>query len=344
LGFEKREFEADEFCTHPQVKANRPLSDRTFATAVEPPLRKLLEEKRRKLHRYILQKQYERVVEQHSETEYFPPASIYLELSVLEPVLNDVSRNPSKFHLLPESIKSSASQEIARLIRTRREHLLRSVVIAYHELVQKEWETIEIEGIQLEEDSEETEQKDSTFTSINRLPFTLPRLPPWITRDVKEPVLASDEQLVSFLENSPLARFECVKCRKVGGTRDILSHLSSPYDCSPISPFGEYVPAHVRKQWITIEGMDEVEKPRLRINADVLSLSLKLQQLVESVPLVVEDASEQLPDLGPDYSLGEEKADWFAVSLICNCPTAFTNRAGEQMVSPRFTHSTFRTR
>jgi len=88
------------------------------------------------------------------------------------------------------------------------------------------------------------------------------------------------------------------------------------WDCgSKLSMVSE----EVRLQWITIRGFDDVEKPRILIDKNVLSLSLKLQQLVESTPLAIKKGSAKFTDLGPKYSLGEEKPDWFTVSLVCEC-------------------------
>jgi hypothetical protein len=325
LGFEKSEFEVSEFVNHPQVKANRPLSDRTFSTTVEPPLRQILEAKRRDHRRFILQDKYRFTINHHAEKDYFPPTSIYLELPILQPLLDDVSRNPDESDILSESVKSIITQQISKLIRDRREHLLRSIVLAYLDLSQQEKNHQENKNKVGKakllggkgKKKEEADVKDySVLTSIVKLPFTLPRLPPWIPRSQDDPILASDEQLVSFLENSPLANFECTSCRGLFSLPSLLSHQRSRRDCDNMY---EWISNEVQHEWITIEGLDDVEKPKIRIDKDVLSLSLKLQQLAESIPHVVVKKSEKLPDLGPKYSLGEEKPDWFQVSLICKC-------------------------
>jgi len=341
LGFEKSEFEVSEFKNHPQVKANRPLSDRTFSTTVEPPLRQILEAKRRDRCRSLLEDEYECTLESYADKKYFPPSEVYLNLPMLQPILNDVSRNPSESNVLPEPIKSAVSLEVSKLIRGRREALLRSIVIAYQALTEDGKAPEGIKGAlgrrklarkkEERKQEEDLSEEDDSFTSISTLPLTLPRLPPWIPRSQDDPILASDEQLVSFLENSPLAKFECGDgCRQLFSLSDLLSHFSSAWDCGSKYSFKDI---GIQNQWITIEGIDDAEIIRVKINKDVLSLSLKLQQLVESIPHSVDDVSKQLPELGSVYSLGEEKPDWYTVSLVCGCRSSGGRSRLQEMVS-----------
>ncbi|GAA5950337.1 hypothetical protein JCM3765_004512 [Sporobolomyces pararoseus] len=315
LGFDKAEFDTEEFVGHPQVKTSRPLSDRTFTSTVEPAIRPISEDKRRERIKSILDDQYSRFVKSHSEKEYFPPATIYLKLPQLESVLDDVSQYPRRSLTLPSPIKAAVSEEISKLIRACREKLLRSIVSAYLELAQELAK--KQKNVQQEQEEEEEEEEaifwPAEFTSIDQLPLTLPRLPPWIPRKDTQPILAGDEQLVSFLESSPLAHFECIECRKLFNTRDLLAHVTSRRGCSYFFDYFQN-----RDQWVTIAGVDEVDTPQIKMDKNVLSLSLKLRQVVKSTPLQVQE-SKRLPDLGPDYSMGEENPDWYKVLLRCVC-------------------------
>ncbi|GAA5950324.1 hypothetical protein JCM3765_004505 [Sporobolomyces pararoseus] len=321
LGFDKAEFQSEAFKEHPQVKASRPLSDRVFTSTVEPALRQVLEDNRRDRIKWILEDQYNQSVKNHAEGAYFPPASTYLDLAVLQPVLRDASQYPRKPLILPPQTKSAASKEIFDLIRKRREKLLRSIAEARFDLAQ-EFEKKKKTNRQAKEDEEmelEEEEKFSPteFTSLRQVPLTLPRLPPWIPRDSDQDILASDEQIVSFLDNSPLARFECIECRTLYNTRDLLAHQSYGRGCTRKWPLCSSTQR--TKDWVIIEGIDDVAKPRIRINKDVLSLSLKLQQFIETTPLVVVEESKKLPSLGAEYSMGQEEDNWYRVGLCCDC-------------------------
>ncbi|GAA5895803.1 F-box protein [Sporobolomyces salmoneus] len=301
MGFEKSEFRAQSFRNHPQVKSTRPLSDRTFSTTVEPPVRKVLEDNRRSRLRSILRNRYENFVRDHAERDYLPPSNVYLQLSILEPTLSDTSQNPSN------------------------SFLLRSIVAADTDLAD------ELDKKKKKKQSKGKEKGFSPSTNycpIDKLPLQLPRLPPWLPRSNDEPILASDEQLLTFLESSSLAfRIECSKCQKAFSVRELFKHFSSPRSHPIFSESGERIEEKAT-DWLRIGESDDEEKPFARFDKNVLSLSLKLQQLVESTPLIV-DESKQLP------SLGDEDSDWYVVLLRCACQSVFEDGLSlSRMVSP----------
>jgi hypothetical protein len=331
-----------EFVKHPQVAATRPLCNRTFKKNVELPIRHALEENRRERSRTILGREYEHAVVNHSNKVYLPPTDSFTALPILQPVVNDDTQNPTKPLVLSkaESVKSSLPQEVLQLIRSNRERLVRSIVTAYLELAQQKQASKEQAGDNNggnealnEEEEEEEKPALKTSTLIDELPFTLPDLPSWAPRSHEATIDASNEEIVSFLETSPLARFECATgCRRLLQTRELLEHFTERYSCGQsTSRSREFPPDLV--QWITIEGIDDVKYPRIRMNADVLSLALKLQQVVDSAPLVVEEESPTLPDLGPKYSLGEIKRSWFHIGLVCRCDDFKRDRSVDEMVS-----------
>ncbi|GAA5898979.1 F-box protein [Sporobolomyces salmoneus] len=329
MGFDKDEFRAQNFRDHSQVKSVRPLSDRTFSSTVEPPIRQVLEENRRRRLRSTLKTQYENFVKKHSDREYFPPSNLYIRLPILEPVLNDASHNPSSSSTLPPDIAASARQQISKLVRDRREKLLRAIVTAYTRLVE--------DRNRDNETKEEEKAKSKNYSPLDELPLNLPRLPPWIPRINDKPILASDEQLATFLESSPLALVECSECRRAFSVRDLFEHFtSSCINSTSRFPllFLASRPVKNEEDWLRIGDSDEAGKQFARIDKEVLQRSLKLQQVIESTPLVV-DESKQLPSLGDDYSLGEEKPDWFDVSLRCACQT---DSANDMSLSAMYRH------
>ncbi|GAA6019175.1 hypothetical protein JCM11491_001403 [Sporobolomyces phaffii] len=314
IGFEKSEFLANEFLSHAQVKSTRPLSDRTYSTNVEPVLRAALEENRRARIRTSLTRQFEREVLQQNQF-FFPPAQIYLQLPSISPVVDNVSENPPDDIAVSASTKSAALEEISNLVRARHERLVRGIVSAYHEI-----------ATELNQGKMNYRQNPTSEpTSVKYLSLALPRLPPWVPRTDEEPIVASDKQLSNFLETSSLARFECVKCEALFTTRGIFVHHSRISCCSSAAKDAlrqSQTPGSSTAvdpdAWIAVEGQTDVGLPLVRITKETLSLSLKLQQVIERTPLVVKKRN-QFRNLGPGYSLGEEQPDWYQVALECSC-------------------------
>ncbi|GAA5965971.1 hypothetical protein JCM3765_004138 [Sporobolomyces pararoseus] len=328
LGFDKSEFAAWEFKDHLQVKSTRPLSDITWSTLVEPAVRQVLEDNRRKRLEKTIAKQYDSSIQDHVDEDHFPPSFVYVQHSSLASLLCDVSRNPPDSLIVPASIKAAAMKQTLELVRNRREQLVRAVAEAYTGLLKQEKEK---SIARREEEEDEDENLNSKLTPIKQLSFTLPPLPSWIPRDQNDPITASDEQLATFLNNSPLARFECVECRDRFDTPQLFRHLSSPQGCRFSTAEVDtrrcnVVRSITTQEWIAVEGFDNVEKPLVRVNPEVLSLSLKLDQLFESTPLVI-DQSAKLPDLGPKYKIPEDDSESLQVELRCDCPTSgWSNR------------------
>ena len=182
LGFDEAEFYVKEFTDHPQVKASRPLSDRAFTSTVEPAIRPILEDNRRERIKSILNDQYSRFVKNNLEKEYFPPPLIYLKLPQLQPILQDVSQYPRESFTLSSPIKAAVSEEVSKLIRGRREKLLRSIVNAYFQLAQELEKDQKNKQQQMQENGQEKNSWSAGFNSLDQLPLALPRLPPWIPR------------------------------------------------------------------------------------------------------------------------------------------------------------------
>jgi len=332
IGFEKSEFRAHSFLSHTLVKSTRPLSDRTYSTNVEPVLKTVLDHERRKNLASGVENVYSTLRQDHPDKDYFPLHHIFFQLPSISPILEDISKNPPKARdmVLPDDVKASALEDILKLIRSRREELLRAIVSSYMGLradLEKKERKLKEKGKDSGKKKKEKQFIPTEYHRISDLPLTLPRLPPWIPRSKDSPILASDEQLAAFLETSPLAQFECVKCSKLLDTKSLFKHLSSSYNCQYYNS-GGLEDGSERKievkisEWMRVEGKKKVERPLVRINKEVLGLVLKLQQLVESTPLVV-SPDKQLPDLGDCQDLlGEEKPNWYEVKLACErCPT-----------------------
>lgn len=287
----------------------------------------------------------------HIDKEYFPSSKIFFQLPSISPLLDDISKNPPRARdmVLPDDVKISALEDTLKLIRSRREELLRAIVTSYMSLradLEKKEKKVKAKEKEKEKDKgkkkKETKFIPTEYHRIADLPLTLPRLPPWIPRTKEEPILASDEQLTAFLETSPLAQFECVKCHKLLDTKSLFKHCSTLYGCQYYENVEDVVGGGDGKrevkvsEWMRVEGISKKQnRPLVRINKDVLGLALKLRQLIESTPLVVR-AGHQLPDLGEhEVLLGEEKSSWYEVSVACErCPMSLGHNYGFNSSSP----------
>lgn len=277
-----------------------------------------------------MESQYEQLVKSHPEKAYLPPSAIYVQLPALSPTLASVSRNPPATFIVPAAVKTAALEEALQLLRSRREALVRAIVVAHAELAadlkvagkkkkkeaKKAKEQQKKLGTTLADTMKKAKYTPTEFTKIEDLPLTLPRLPPWIPRNAEDPIVASDEQLASFLETSPLAKFECSNCNKLCTTKVLFQHLSSSSGCQ-FSPEGWGTVAVEKSEWIAIKGRDQVQRALARIDKDVLALSLKLQQVIEATPLVLPE-HRKLDDLGAEYNPPAEVGK-FTVKLHCVC-------------------------
>jgi hypothetical protein len=160
--------------------------------------------------------------------------------------------------------------------------------------------------------------EDDAFTPIDELPFTLPRLPPWIPRNKDDPILASDEQLTTFLDTSPLAQsFECSKCRQLFGAKKLFDHFYQYGKCVK-RPLGGVSFMGSGRFWEEASGAD-VETPPVRIDKEVLSVSLALHQAIEDTPLELDyESIDELPDLHMEFELPVSR--WYAAGFACDCP------------------------
>ncbi|GAA5950343.1 hypothetical protein JCM3765_004514 [Sporobolomyces pararoseus] len=304
-GFHESEFKNPTFSQHPQVDSNKPLTDRHYFKTVEPALRQVLEENRREQNREALEGHYTTLRRNLRGGDTLPPASIYLGLAVLQPIINDVSINCTDYSLAPpEDIQAVAMEEMSRLARDRMERCLRALVVAHADLAKEEEERKQRRfGTSTEEKTSPT-----TFTRIEDLPLTLHPLPSWIPRDEFQPILASDEQIYTFLETSPLAYFECTRCHELREGNSFFRHFDSRGKCIYAHTSQEVV--EEEKDWM---GINVVGGP-LRIDKDVLSLTLKLAHLVDITPLEIDDKNK-VPDLGPDYQIALPEENWYDVKI-----------------------------
>lgn len=159
----------------------------------------------------------------------FPPVTVYLGLDNLAPILEDISTFPTNQLQISDAVDSALCQEILELVRNRREQVARLLANAYSELARDE----ERRNLDIRVEEEEENQEASPTTIIDQLPLTLPPLPPWLPLSNNEPILATDEQLTTFLDTSPLARrFECRECQKsFTSTVDLYWHFAQSEKC-----------------------------------------------------------------------------------------------------------------
>ncbi|GAA5898982.1 uncharacterized protein JCM6883_003499 [Sporobolomyces salmoneus] len=321
IGFHEDEFRAIE--RHSLVTTNRPLSDRTYSTKVEPELRKALEAARVQNVRHRLEQEYRQdKTFRHRNGSWWPGSVIFLQMRRIKDLLEEVAKDPPHKFKLEEEVKKEAMEELEQLVRKRREDALRAVVKAYLELKNK----LEQSKENAREKKEEEDKADpsSEYTALDKLPLDLPRLPPWVPRNPDDPILADDEQLSTFLETSPLARFEC-DCRQVYQASELFRHHAVPNMCSS----GTLVDARreTPERWMVIEGQGQGQgggtNPPIpmvaRTNSDILSLYLKLEQLSDSTPLEITHELP-LPDLGDGYEIEMKNPDEkFKVTINCQC-------------------------
>lgn len=286
--------------SHRLYQSTRPLSERTYLTKVEPVLRKVLEGTRRQSNIDRLIEPYDYLCSQMSpvDQDYCPPFEVFTQFDELSSIVNDVSRRPisSASFVLPASIKLAAIAKLKAIVRDRKERLIRAVAMAHAELgARLACKPPKKEG--------EGEYSPTMFTPVDKLPLSLPALPRWIPRTDKEPITASDEKITTFLEESPLAaHFECFECHDAFNVRNLFKHLSSTNGCQfrkPDANEGSSNPwRRVRRRvrevkpddWFRVvhdhedgEGIDS-SRPRALalIDADVLQLSLRLQQAIKA--------------------------------------------------------------
>ncbi|GAA5922955.1 F-box protein [Sporobolomyces koalae] len=244
-GFGAIEFEAPSFYNHPLVTFTRPLSGLTYPTKVEPKLREVLLANRRENTKERLAKQYPRMVEALPDGAYFPPVAVWLESPVIQEVIQDASAKPTEDIFLPTSVETEAVKYIASEIRLRCERLVRAIARAHSKL----------ESSLMQHPLDLPSHGHNVPTRLEDLPLDLPRLPHWIPRDASEPIVACDEQLKTFLSTSPLARFECSRCRGLFATEELFKHFLSTgsriNDCGLWMSF--LPPGTAREEWLLME-------------------------------------------------------------------------------------------
>jgi hypothetical protein len=174
----------------------------------------------------------------------------------------------------------------------------------------------------------------SNIKGLDYTSVTLPRLPPWIPRDSTAPIVASDEQLATFLESSPLAHFECTDCKGGFNGSRIFSHFGQSYGCHSALVHGQQPQLDA---WARIDAPPP-GKNTMKCDRDVLLVALKLNQLVDDTPLDYheEEIEEVAATLSKEWQAPGKK---YSVMLKCDCSehvpyysTAYATRSAQEMV------------
>ncbi|GAA5969174.1 hypothetical protein JCM3765_005747 [Sporobolomyces pararoseus] len=329
-GFSKIEFENPEFGNHSLVKSTRPLSEKTWPTKIKPVLRKLLEDARQQRIRVGVEDYYDVFRDRDwNQAAYYPPISLYSQFESVVTLVRNASQCFHSPEPIPSEVQSAAQLELKSLVRNRFEQLVRALRMAYYDL-EDELTRKGLEQIASEEEKQSIPQNFSSFTTINKVQLTLPPLPSWIphdrTRQINDSV--SNDEIRTFLETSPLARFECHDCGNLLRADEMTRHLSIRWGCQYGICDREAVDVIQmwtgdrqvgREEWMSVRGIEETfgsERALVKVDKDILSLSLKLQQVRESTTLVKAARAEGI-QTSHHYELGLEHK--------CECPPEATS-------------------
>ncbi|GAA5827243.1 hypothetical protein JCM11251_001186 [Rhodosporidiobolus azoricus] len=306
-GFQASETDVWEFKNDTIVRKPDVVTFRTWPR-LEETLKPKLFDIRRRHRKAAFTTEYYNFKRDHSDNKSFPPANVFYQLPTIKALIDDVS-----VYIIPRTLWEQNLEAIARdvkaLLRERREAMVRAVAAAHSAL----------QSAQVEEEAGkhvECSVKGLRFTSI-----TLPRLPPFLPRNSTAPIVASDEQIATFLESSPLAAFECALCGCGGDGVSILAHCGETYGCHSGGEGGQPIDS-----WARIDASEGHNS--IKCDRDVLLVSLKLKQLISQTPLNYhEEEMEQVAkSLSEEWQMPQKK---YAVTLKCDCDplSAYLNRA-----------------
>ncbi|GAA5987649.1 hypothetical protein JCM11641_001180 [Rhodosporidiobolus odoratus] len=273
------------------VKEPKAVTARTWPR-LEEQLKPKLYEIRRKNRISGLGTSYFSTKRARPDGQYLPPSEMLGSLAAVKALVDDVSTFVDADQLWDDH-GAAIMSEIAALLRSRREEMLRELASAYDKLRQ---------GHQRKE--------PSTITGLLCSDIELPRLPPWIPRDSSVPIVASDEQIAVFLEHHPLAFFECNGCRRLKSGSDIIRHCGDKYICFYREDY--YTQPD---KWLRVNSPADSS---MHIDRDVLLVSLKLRQLLASAPAEAPD--EQVEQDVAEYNIEDMPTkDKYTAFVDCKC-------------------------
>ncbi|GAA5888823.1 hypothetical protein JCM6882_002866 [Rhodosporidiobolus microsporus] len=298
-GFVASELEHWEFQNDPVLRKPDTVTARTWPRLEEALKPKLLD-LRRRARKAEFSNGYYMLKRTHSESKSFPAAEVFYGLPTIKGLLDNVGTYIPPADLWQQNLDAILN-DFKVLLRARREAMVRSVVVAYSALRSAQ------------NDEKAGKHVASGVKGLHYTSVTLPRLPPWIPRDKDAPIVASDEQIATFLDTSPLAFFECTECQAGYNGSTILGHLGQTYGCHSSVGSGQQV-----ETWAIVNSPTGANS--MKCDRNVMLIALKLRQLMDDTPLTYrEEAVEEAAATLPKELQAPSKK--YSVVLKCECET-----------------------
>ncbi|GAA6051938.1 hypothetical protein JCM3770_006586 [Rhodotorula araucariae] len=296
-GFVDKEFESREWWSHSLVRKPDILTERMWPN-VEGTLRaKLLANRASRHHStlttHIHSMRYDTVAkDERSLVAYYPHDSIAAMVPAFRAVVDDVSTYVAPAQLW-ELNKDAILDELDDLVRSRIEEMLRALAVAHADLRTADGD------------------QDSAIDGLNASMVELPRLPSFIPRKADRPLVASDAQLVAFLQEHPLSIFSCALCDDVYTGDAALKHVGSPY-CRP----------EVREtaELGTWARCSQPTSNSIAVDKTIVMRALYLRQLYDGVDLAPPANMQHLEKQAAKYDVELDDAEKFRKKWECSCP------------------------
>ncbi|BGP12382.1 hypothetical protein JCM10213_002013 [Rhodosporidiobolus nylandii] len=291
-GFDETELDNYTFYNNAVVRQPAAVTERTWPR-IEESLKPVLYDIRRKSRRATFFNAYGAFKRQHPDNRSLPSTDLLDNLPVAKVLLEDVSsyvHGGDLFTAHEDEIK----RDLEALLRSRREAMLRKLAMAH---------------ASLREAVKQTTIRPS-FEGLSYSDIELPRLPPWIPRDAASPLHATDEQISTFLESSPLAFFECAGCKRLLRGSDVIEHVGRRWGCFSSDNGHDCEP----DKWARVDGPSAT----LTTSRDILCVALKLGQLLSDTPLEV-DEHERVDKDAEEAGVKMSDDEKFQVSVKCSC-------------------------
>ncbi|GAA5897022.1 hypothetical protein JCM5296_004274 [Sporobolomyces johnsonii] len=325
-GFEASEFRSAAWSQNATLRKPEHLTERMWTNKVEATLKEVLLTERKWRRRSGFVSVYNDLKRQHAQGNYFPSAELFLNLATVRPLLDDVSHNTPACQLFKQH-RCAIVGELEGLLRDRREGMVRAIGQAY--LAARDMQASQLAAGTL---SASNAPQDGPV-NLDEVVIDFPRLPPWIPRSDDAPLVGEDEQIIIFLDNSPLANFECARCSRSFDHAGILSHVSRLCSGTPEPD------AKDMNLWGRIRGRGGFDTAPIKIDADVMTLALKLKQIVAKAPLEVSAADARYDDLD-EYEIDIPEAEKYDLGFTCACVAKgwFTRPGHHMTVAVAFQH------
>ncbi|BGP44490.1 hypothetical protein JCM10450v2_000304 [Rhodotorula kratochvilovae] len=311
-GFVDQEFTSYDWGNHTLVRKPDLLTDRTWANVEAQLKAKLLENRaaRRKsgLSARIRALRYNSAaMEERPLVAYQPTEAVAASVPTFQALIDDVSTFVEPDQLW-ELNKDLILDEVDELVRSRIEEMLRALADAYADV-----RAARARG-------EEIPAMDGGDASA----LELPRLPSFVPRTLDRPLVATDAQLVAFLQEHRLSIFTCAVCHAVLNGDAALKHAASSY-CSP----GDGLTTDAN-MWARC---GQPEHNNLAVDKTILMQGLYLHQLHDAVELVVPASLQHYEELAAKFGVEMATDKKLRKKWDCNC-ARFYNPAYASSRSP----------